>query len=540
MKITELNESLKRLGPDMNDPYEQGWFANYDDPNPYEKGTSEHAKWQDGYEERRAQPNHYDESVEEAWSQKYKRSIDCSHPKGFSQRAHCAGKKKHNESVEMEMTCPHCNGELVSEELINEKKDACYYKVKSRYKVWPSAYASGALVTCRKKGAKNWGTGDKKNESIEELEENLHKWFKEKWVRFGPDGKIRGDCARGSESEGKPKCLPQSKAHSLGKKARASAASRKRREDPNPERTGKAINVNTKKKSNEDVTEGVAETMSMNDAMKVLRQYGVDSFKTTSNELHFYKNGRPMSIDLIWNDGADRSVSLSQLNSATRKLKGQGVAESFDYSTIHSARVGDEIVLKNPDYRGVIVKLGTDGEFSFKNESDGKRYKGNARMIDRNLSQEKRYKEVSDADNKRFSDAMARDQERIDKSGALKKFGIGETSNYGDLDESENVISIYDGNRNQYHLPAKLENDFVSDWNDFMRSSHKNDSFIKAAHNFAKKYDQYRVKSEKTLDEVAPPGEEKLVRKLKKEYPGHPEKAFATAWSIYNKKHGKK
>ena len=38
------------------------------------------------------------------------------------------------------------------------KKDACYHKVKSRYDVWPSAYASGALVKCRKVGAKNWGT----------------------------------------------------------------------------------------------------------------------------------------------------------------------------------------------------------------------------------------------------------------------------------------------------------------------------------------------------------------------------------------------
>lgn len=38
------------------------------------------------------------------------------------------------------------------------KKDACYHKVKSRYKVWPSAYASGALSKCRKVGAKNWGT----------------------------------------------------------------------------------------------------------------------------------------------------------------------------------------------------------------------------------------------------------------------------------------------------------------------------------------------------------------------------------------------
>ena len=42
------------------------------------------------------------------------------------------------------------------------KKDACYYKVKSRYSVWPSAYASGALVKCRKVGAKNWGNKTKK------------------------------------------------------------------------------------------------------------------------------------------------------------------------------------------------------------------------------------------------------------------------------------------------------------------------------------------------------------------------------------------
>ena len=50
----------------------------------------------------------------------------------------------------------------VTEENLEEKKDACYHKVKSRYKIWPSAYASGALVKCRKKGAKNWGNSDKK------------------------------------------------------------------------------------------------------------------------------------------------------------------------------------------------------------------------------------------------------------------------------------------------------------------------------------------------------------------------------------------
>jgi hypothetical protein len=78
------------------------------------------------------------------------------------------------------------------------------------------------------------------------LTEDLRKWFKEKWVRFGPDGKIRGDCARDSDKEGKPKCLPRNKAYALGKKGRASAASRKRREDPNANRQGKAINVKTK------------------------------------------------------------------------------------------------------------------------------------------------------------------------------------------------------------------------------------------------------------------------------------------------------
>ena len=42
------------------------------------------------------------------------------------------------------------------------KKDACYHKVKARYDVWPSAYASGALVKCRNVGADNWGKSGKK------------------------------------------------------------------------------------------------------------------------------------------------------------------------------------------------------------------------------------------------------------------------------------------------------------------------------------------------------------------------------------------
>ena len=67
------------------------------------------------------------------------------------------------------------------------KKDACYHKVKSRYKVWPSAYGSGALVKCRKVGAKNWGNSTKEEKELEEKrkltskpssETSLRDWFK--------------------------------------------------------------------------------------------------------------------------------------------------------------------------------------------------------------------------------------------------------------------------------------------------------------------------------------------------------------------------
>jgi hypothetical protein len=53
---------------------------------------------------------------------------------------------------------------VATEGFVNE--DACKEKVKSRYKIWPSAYASGAVVKCRKVGAKNWGT---KSESTDAL-----------------------------------------------------------------------------------------------------------------------------------------------------------------------------------------------------------------------------------------------------------------------------------------------------------------------------------------------------------------------------------
>ena len=81
--------------------------------------------------------------------------------------------------------------------------------------------------------------------------ESLKDWFgkgpKGDWVRVGTDGKIKGDCAR-EPGEGKPKCMPRSKAHSMSKKDRATSARRKRRQDPQVDRPGtgnKPINVKT-------------------------------------------------------------------------------------------------------------------------------------------------------------------------------------------------------------------------------------------------------------------------------------------------------
>ena len=220
-------------------------------------------------------------TTSEGWSQKYKKSINCDNPKGFSQRAHCQGRKKKmkenylneeglrdwfgkskskdgkkgwvnvvtgdscasdkpGEGVpkcvssakrasmskkerlaaqrakrredpgqqqksgaakptnvktdrkvrkeEMEL-CPVCGFDPCQclEGTVTEAKDkkgkgsgtkdACYHKVKSRYSVWPSAYASGALVKCRKVGAANWGN---KSESLSPMSQKIIAEF------FGP------------------------------------------------------------------------------------------------------------------------------------------------------------------------------------------------------------------------------------------------------------------------------------------------------------------------------------------------------------------
>ena len=173
----------------------------------------------------------------EEWSDKYKRSIDCNNPKGFSQKAHCQGrKKKMNEQSFQIDTSAHKSAQKqqkirnlaagttnpnersaalrkltgpslpLADQYINEvkdkpskgsgTKDACYHKVKSRYDVWPSAYASGALVKCRKVGAANWGT--KSEETVVDEAQKCWPGYKKKGTKK-MFGKTYNNCVKESE-----------------------------------------------------------------------------------------------------------------------------------------------------------------------------------------------------------------------------------------------------------------------------------------------------------------------------------------------------
>ena len=117
------------------------------------------------------------------------------------------------------------------------KKDACYHKVKSRYDVWPSAYASGALVKCRKVGAKNWGNKTDEEIELEEIEivkeysneeetieenfqihekekETLRKWFGRKGEKGSKGGWV--DCNAPDGKGGHKACADDGKRKKYG------------------------------------------------------------------------------------------------------------------------------------------------------------------------------------------------------------------------------------------------------------------------------------------------------------------------------------
>jgi phage-related protein (TIGR01555 family) len=120
---------------------------------------------------------------------------------------------------------------------------------KTKFKVWPSAYASGYVVQQYKQMYKKKHgslSGAFKSDEQELHADDLDQWFKEKWVRIGANGEILGPCGAREEKEGKPKCLPQAKAQAMSKEERSTIVARKRKADPDPERRGPAKMVSSK------------------------------------------------------------------------------------------------------------------------------------------------------------------------------------------------------------------------------------------------------------------------------------------------------
>jgi primosomal protein N' len=124
--------------------------------------------------------------MNEKWSKSYKKSIDCNNPKGFSQKAHCAGRKKRQRG-ETTMSKSVNEQKLKEVELFLEKNVPTnpskwsYYKsqAKKKFDVYPSAYANAWAAKMYKKAGGGWRT---QKESIEELDEkkNIKVTFRSK------------------------------------------------------------------------------------------------------------------------------------------------------------------------------------------------------------------------------------------------------------------------------------------------------------------------------------------------------------------------
>ena len=132
-------------------------------------------------------------------------------------------------------------------------KDACYHKVKSRYSVWPSAYASGALVKCRKKGAKNWGNSSKK-EGFSDWRDDLQL---NEIIEKGTKGKIDFHSGKQTTDTGKKtkEGYPISQEKQVMKTKRVTVNNpkgRKRNESPMGKTIGKLNQVKSKQWKAED------------------------------------------------------------------------------------------------------------------------------------------------------------------------------------------------------------------------------------------------------------------------------------------------
>ena len=174
------------------------------------------------------------------WSDKYKKSINCDDPKGFSQRAHCQGrKKKMNEAKEKDHEVSMAQTQLKkSEENIRKLRKALGKKERNipawvQAKITDTEHNTDAASSYMDEGRRD-------GKSAKDPGYSLRDWFKGGgWVQAG--GKYDGKpCAKQPGQTTKPFCRDADDRASMSKVERIRRAAKKRREDPNPNRKGKA------------------------------------------------------------------------------------------------------------------------------------------------------------------------------------------------------------------------------------------------------------------------------------------------------------
>ena len=174
------------------------------------------------------------------WSEKYKKSIDCGDPKGFSQRAHCQGrKKKMNEAKEKDHEVSMAQSQLKkSEENIRKLRKALGKKEKNipawvQAKITDTEHNTDAASSYMDEGKRDGKSAKDKNYSLRD-------WFKGGgWVQAG--GKYDGKpCAKQPGQKTKPFCRDADDRASMSEDERERRAKKKRREDPNANRSGEA------------------------------------------------------------------------------------------------------------------------------------------------------------------------------------------------------------------------------------------------------------------------------------------------------------
>ena len=273
-----------------------------------------------------------EEKVEEGWSDKYKKSIDCNNPKGFSQKAHCQGKKKK----------------------MNEDK-----QIKKIVK---------QLRKSVKSHAKQADTLEKKI-----TEGSLHKWFKGSKSKDGKGGWVNvvtgGTCASDEPGEGTPKCVSSAKRASMSKKERLSAARRKKAADPNQQsKTGAAkptyvATDKPKKKMKEELeyidlpleVEIPSNLKDFNRGLMFRESLENDKgmlfiFERVGQHSFYMKNTTiPLDVAFVTEDGIVESIKSLEPNDETAvSSDGQvlfAIEANRGWFAENNVEVGDEIVL---------------------------------------------------------------------------------------------------------------------------------------------------------------------------------------------------